>query len=136
MRYRNVLSITAIALALAGCDGRFKSRIVVIPNPSANGSGLTRRAAAVVARYAKDNGIPCTAGPESTIYCFRQPTHIFVVPAANGVSVCYLAMGAQFEQRKFAARIDQLQKRVVEEFGAPAVASAVPKGAQCMIPRS
>jgi hypothetical protein len=136
MRYRNVTSIFATALLLASCDSRFKSRIVVSASSSLDASGLVSRASATVARYAKDNGIPCTSKPGSAIDCFKQPIHIFVLPEANGASICYLAMGAQFESGKFASRISQLQQRITEEFGAPFVVSSAPQGAQCMIPQT
>ena len=115
-------------MALVGCDSRYNNRILI-----AESSVPVERIAAAVRSYADANDIPCSEREGTAVYCFRQPIHVFVIATSDGVEVCYLALGARFESKKFSKRLSDLQASLAAVPGLGQTKTSVPSGSQCSL---
>jgi hypothetical protein len=126
---RRIITLMIFASPLvSGCDAWLNRRIditaPVADSFSISGSssfGLTR----AVRQYADTHGLACSESNELPIECFKQPVRIWAVSTENGAVVCYTASGIAFEQTKYAARADELQKVLGESFSVGSVSSNV-----------
>jgi hypothetical protein len=134
---RRIIPLMIIAIPLvSGCDAWLNRRIditaPVAGSFSISGSsslGLT----SAVRRYADTQGLACTESNELPIECFNQSVRIWAVSTEKGAVVCYTAFGIAFQQTKYAARADELQKVLGEAFNVGSVSSNV---GQCPQPPS
>ena len=120
-----ILSTVAVAL-LSACDGWYFRRIDVA-NPDTAGFALgsppTQAVLATLRDYAAQAHLHCPSGNEFPFECSRTPIRIWVQQSEHGLVVCYYALGAAFERRKFEHRMDQLQSMLSERLGERSVTS-------------
>jgi hypothetical protein len=107
---------------LAGCDDRYERRMLV-PASAAN----TQEVVTAVSSFAREKGIACEPKNGALLWCYQQPTYLFVLKAKSGTEVCYSALTAN---RNFARSHDTATKELHEilerQFGASSVSTSEP----------
>jgi hypothetical protein len=118
--------VAGAALGLCGCDGIYFRRIEVtgpdvaaftVDGPSTQVVLSTLRA------YAVDYRISCPDSNQLPFECKRTPITVWALSTERGIAVCYYALGAALERRKFERYMDRLQEMLVNRFGAGSVTS-------------
>lgn len=125
MRPLTLLLVVAAAIFLTGCDGFFKSRIVVSDTPETRKSVVD-----AVRKYAMDEGFSCSYRRGTELFCNRTPVLVTVTVQSGQIEVCYDARMAAFENEKFTRRMDVLRKRVAAATGQERLAAG-PQDQQC-----
>jgi hypothetical protein len=134
---RRIITLVFIAIpVLAGCDAWVGRRIDISGATedffSVSGTSSFRLASAV-RQYAGAHGLSCAEASELPIECAKGPVRVWAVSTEIGAVVCYTALGVAFEQNKYEARADQLQRALAEAFG---VASVSYNAGRCPLPPS
>jgi len=125
MRPLALFLIVAAAISLTGCDGFFKSRILVSDTPETRKSVVD-----AVRKYALDEGFSCSYREGAELFCTRTPVLVMVTVQSGQIEVCYDARMAEFENEKFMRRMDVLRKRVAVATGQARLAAG-PQDLQC-----
>lgn len=115
-----------IAVVLAGCDGVYFRRIDITGSDNVSiaiDGQSTRAVIAALREYAEHDHLSCPETPQWPFECTRTPVHVWAQSSQGGLTVCYRAMGTEFERRKFERRIQQLQATLVSHFTADSVRS-------------
>lgn len=89
-------------LLVSGCNTRFVRRL---------DAPYTKPEIVVsaVKSYSRMHGSPCSEPAALLVECLEQPIRVWAVPTAEGVAVCYQAMGLPLERGKLTRRMDDLE---------------------------
>lgn len=125
LAWRAVVAM-AMALGQSGCDAVYFRRIEV-KGPATTSSPIdgpsTQVLVSALRAYAVDSKLSCPDSSQFPFECDRAPIRVWALSAAQGITVCYLAMGTAFERGKFKWRIKHLEEMLVDRFGTASVTS-------------
>jgi len=121
------LPLLIATLLLTGCDAWFFSRMeVTLPEQQAFsvGTASTVTLISVLREYSAEHRLSCPESDQLPFECFRQPRRVWAYSTDRGAMVCFHAMGAQFEAKKFRGEMQRIDTLLRERFGTQSVSSA------------